>query len=609
MGRDDKALGKRRHGSWRWLNLTGVGLLLMVMAPALLADEASYFDGDFTFGAQAWSNAGSFLTQTPPALDDRESSLVTTSLPSGGNPDSHVRIESRMPGLDASAGITGTSATGTWGFIFNEAAVYDPETQGPIERINFSWDSRYTPTATPIAGEGTFEDLAFVASSLAVRQYDEAQDRELYWMVFARREFVRRNLHPDWTGFSIMDITAGDFLRFPAGVPGQAAQPDFAKPLTFGYVQGTSCGGQCSAEGRTYFGRAEIDNWQVVVNPGEGIRFSRAEYEVQDDGGEIALAIWRIGDVSEPASVLLSTEDGTAVAGLDGQGDYDAISDRLVEFEAGQSVVAVPVTINGNRNNFQPTLNFIARLHNAVDGVIGTPAEAVVTISYERLFGANCDIGFDSEASSGADLCASSLTTGDVPAIVNVGFSGLTAGFNELPYRKEVAVSLRNMGAEPVTQFDVELRVPKLHLAGFGLTFNGVDVDRVGDPFIVRCEIPLGINDPDFVIVRCRYTYKSGQSLGVDQIEPVFGAGGPEFYFGYAATVPALMEFTLEAEIIDSAPSDPNPANNVTSLIVAPNQSPVNRGGGGGGALSPWAVLVLTMWGAWIVAMRVRRMA
>ncbi len=503
-----------------------------------------------------------------------------------------------MPGLDESAGLAGTSATGTWGFIFNEAAVYDPEIQGPIERINFSWDSRYTPTATPIAGDGTFEDLAFVASSLAVRQYDEVQDRELYWMVFARREFVRRANHPDWTGFSIMNISAGDYLRFPAGVPGQATQPDFTKPLTFGYVQGTSCGNQCRTEGRTYFGRAEIDNWQVVINPEEGIRFSQDEYVVREDAGEFELTIWRIGEVSEQASVLLSTEDGTAVAGLEGQGDYDAISDMLVVFEPGQSVVKVPLIVH-DRDIFTLSVTFTVRLHNVSGAELGDPVVATVRIN-DKTTGGFCDIGFDQNADAGADLCVAVVSSGKVSSNDQLPFAGLTPGFTELANQNRLEdMVINNLGPESVSDFTVEVRIPKENLAGFGLRNNNVKQDL--DSYTIECAIPAGVNDPQYVIMRCEVEYKQGQSLQPGQSVTLMaaGAGGVDqhrFYFGYAATVSGSMTVTIEAEAIASVPADTNMLNNIGSVTILANPGgDVDAGGGGGGALSVWFfVLIVT---------------
>lgn len=598
------------------VSFIGMGFTVNVAAQSL-PPAVEFDDEDFELGPMSWINAGAFLSQNPPALDDRESQQLLSRVDAGGNPGAFARVESLMPGLDPATDISATSATGTWGFIFNESAIYDTIAQGPIEYVNFYWDSRYTPAGTPIpSGEGTFEDLAFVAASLAVRQYDQTLDRDLYWVVFARREFVRRTLHPDWTGFSILEIRQADFenpLTSPWFVPGQASQPDFSKPMTFGYVQATSCGNQCRVEDRTYYGRADIDNWRVEVQPAPNdcdtspgrLRFTFADRAVPENGGTISLGVSRVcgavGEVSVPYLLVGVTPD-TAVLSQDYRHPPGATTPQtdmgVVSFAPGTTSSSIDLELIDN-DIIDGSRSLAIELQQPTGGAqLADPDRMVVKI-------------LDDE--SGADLAvldaneqSNSIRFQRVTS--SLAFQGLTSTFNDLPHRFRVHPALTNLGPLGVHHFEVELRLPKLHLAGFGLENNGATWESDGGRISVTCEIPVA-NDPDFVLVRCVHVLEPGGSF---EIAPGarFSALPDHFklYVGYAGTVPAGMAFGYEVEVSAVAPPDANDANDVLVFELVPRaaSTPI-PGSGGGGAVSASVLALLSLLGLVRAARRQRR--
>jgi hypothetical protein len=599
--------------------LLGIGTAVDVAAQSL-PPVVEYEDGEFVLGLTGWTEGGSFLSQTPPATDDRDSRQAVSRVESGGTPGAFGRVEIFMPGLDAAAGITGTSATGTWGFLFNETATYDPVAQGPIDHINFHWDSRYTPLGTPFpTGDGTFEELAFVASSLAIRQYDEAQNRYLYWAVFARREFVRRTLHPDWTAFSILEIRQADFqnpLSSPWFLPGQAPQPDFSKPMTFGYVQGTSCNNQCRTENRTYFSRADIDNWRVEVEPAPSdcdtspgrLRFTAAARSAPENAGTIPVEVSRVcgavGEVSVPY-LLMGVAPDIAVLSQDYRhppGTNTPQTDTgVLVFGPGTTSRTIDLEFIDN-DIVDGSRSLAIELQQPTGGAeLADPDRIVVTI-------------LDDE--SGADLAvldANQQGNGRPFPIVtsSLAFAGLPATFNELPYRFRVHPSLINLGPLGAHRFNVELRLPKLHLAGFGLENNGATWESDAGRISVTCEIPV-VNDPDFVFVRCAHVYEPRRPYEI--------ASGTRFsaipnhfnlYVGYAGTVPAGMAFGYEVEVSAVAPPDATDANNLQVFQLVPQATtipnPGGNSGGGGGSVSASFVALLSLLGLIATAGKRRR--
>jgi hypothetical protein len=212
------------------------------LAPAAAAQER-YEDGAFDVDGGGvlvdWSIYGSF--NDPP---DAPGGGYDAAAPrSGGNHGAFLRpvltsVTVPMGGMWA-----------VWGILINDQAVYNPATMGPIERIDFDFDSRLPP------GERGSR-----AVSLAVQQDG------FLWGAIARRELITE---ASWTPWSISDLQAADLVPHIWMEDGQPAMPDFSEngsPISFGIVQGQSCPAtsDCSAPPTPI--EVDIDNWAVTVN-------------------------------------------------------------------------------------------------------------------------------------------------------------------------------------------------------------------------------------------------------------------------------------------------------------------------------------------------------
>ena len=105
------------------------------------------------------------------------------------------------------------------------------------------------------------------------------------------------------------------------------------------------------------------------------VQFDAATYTVFEGIGYATVTVTRTGDLSEEASVTVSTSNGTA---LDGQ-DYTAVSQTLF-WSAGDTVaktVNIPITPD---NGIEPNETFSVSLSSPVGAVIGSPSTTVVTI-------------------------------------------------------------------------------------------------------------------------------------------------------------------------------------------------------------------------------------
>jgi len=98
--------------------------------------------------------------------------------------------------------------------------------------------------------------------------------------------------------------------------------------------------------------------------------FSAGSYSV-NEGQTTPITITRTGDLTQPASILLSSSDGTASA----PGDYNPVG-TAVSFAAGQASVQVPVqTLFDSLIEPNETVNlFLA------GGTLASPSTAVLTI-------------------------------------------------------------------------------------------------------------------------------------------------------------------------------------------------------------------------------------
>jgi MYXO-CTERM domain-containing protein len=183
----------------------------------------------------------------------------------------------------------------------------------------------------------------------------------------------------------------------------------------------------------------------------------------------------------------------------------------------------------------------------------------------------------------GADLEVVSLTFQQITSDITE-FAGLTAGFNDLRYRHRVVAQVRNNGQAAVSNFSIELLVPKDHLAGYGQTPGS------------NCEVlTVDPADPVYVHVAC-----TGLAL-----DPGASINLPDrpFYVGYASVVPRNAGYTYSAAVrtLGASVRDTSAANDSRSAVLVPRES--SGSGSGGGSMSPAWLAVLGL----LIALRRRR--
>lgn len=106
----------------------------------------------------------------------------------------------------------------------------------------------------------------------------------------------------------------------------------------------------------------------------KALHFYLPDMSVLEDAGVVEISVARGDDGASPVRVDYATTDATARAGQ----DYTSTSGTLV-FEPGEVVKSIHVPIS-NDAVLEPAKIFRVALSNPIDGVIGSPAEATVTI-------------------------------------------------------------------------------------------------------------------------------------------------------------------------------------------------------------------------------------
>jgi hypothetical protein len=126
-------------------------------------------------------------------------------------------------------------------FNFNQTAVYDPSTQGPIGFIDFFQD---------VIGLSDANTFGTYGAGVAIRQ--GGQD-------YCAAVDVLPSTSSSWVSRSTLGLTALDFAIF-----GGTGRPDFSatgSPITFGYSRSNT------TPDAVRTAQDGIDNWRVVVNP------------------------------------------------------------------------------------------------------------------------------------------------------------------------------------------------------------------------------------------------------------------------------------------------------------------------------------------------------
>ena len=137
-----------------------------------------------------------------------------------------------------------------------------------------------------------------------------------------------------------------------------------------------------NATGRATLGTTNREALITIVDSDTGpvVAFGAATFTVAENvaGAMASVTIVRSGSTAAGQSVLFSTADGTATAGV----DYTAVASQPVTFAAGQTMATVKVPIINNTNIVgSRTVNLVlgAGGPNPIPA-IGSPATAVLTI-------------------------------------------------------------------------------------------------------------------------------------------------------------------------------------------------------------------------------------
>lgn len=294
------------------------------------------------------------------------------------------------------------------------------------------------------------------------------------------------------------------------------------------------------------------------------LRFTGSNRSVSEGQGAISVEVERICGDAGTVSVGYLLTPGTAVPFSDYLHPPGITTPQTdggtLEFADGVVMQAIALEImdndvmDGNRDLA------ISLLDPSGGAELATPATFAITI-------------VDDEA--GADLAVTGITHQELPSSTTVTpFAGLSNGFNDLRYRYRVFATVRNNGPAAISNFTLEMWIPKEYLAGYGQTPGS------------SCEI-LALDPPDPDRVRL---YCTGLALGPGESTQLPPQSHP-LYVGYASTVPVGQAFTYNAMVpsLGASVIDPDPTNNSLGEDLVPRAS-----SGGGGALAPgWLALLL----------------
>jgi len=111
------------------------------------------------------------------------------------------------------------------------------------------------------------------------------------------------------------------------------------------------------------------------------VQFDSATYTASQSAGTLNVNVTRTGDTTVAATVNISTADGTGSNPAIANTDYTAITNQAVNFTAGQTTVAVPVTLLNPSN--PNTRTFTVSLSGGGTGVtIGAQGTATCSITH-----------------------------------------------------------------------------------------------------------------------------------------------------------------------------------------------------------------------------------
>ncbi len=118
-----------------------------------------------------------------------------------------------------------------------------------------------------------------------------------------------------------------------------------------------------------------VDDDETAPTPTQPtIQFSRDTYQVQEDTGSVPITVTLSTTATQDITVDYTTKPDTASAGS----DYTAISGTLT-FEAGGNTQTIVISIKNDAET-ETDETFFVTLSNPNNAILGTPAEAKVTI-------------------------------------------------------------------------------------------------------------------------------------------------------------------------------------------------------------------------------------
>ena len=339
----------------RALGIVASVVLLLVTVTAS-AQVAQYDFSATTFGGGNWTSAGAYSAPVAGG------SVTFTPQSADGNPGDFAHMRIQMP---ANPGCP----TGTWTFLMNSAAIYDPGTSGPIDTIDYRWDSRLSPVER-LGG----------AITLAVQQDG------FTWAALNRRLFTE-SVNTAWRSYELLGLVESDFTYASSWrLTGQPLNPDFSasgSPITFGISNGVSrgFGGVDALCANPPPNGIDTDNWSVTLytqgpTPGPGeLEFVSGTASVAESAGTVDLDVRRVTGSAGAVSVDYATVPVTATA----DADYTTTAGTL-DFADGETsrTLSVPILDDSETEGDE---SFSVELSNPTGGAtLGAPAAATVTI-------------------------------------------------------------------------------------------------------------------------------------------------------------------------------------------------------------------------------------
>lgn len=170
-----------------------------------------------------------------------------------------------------------------------------------------------------------------------------------------------------------------------------------------------------------------ISSLVQILDDESSVRFASPEYTVAESAGVLPITITRQGNIAGPASVVVSTVEGSAKSGA----DFAPLSTRLT-FAAGEDTASGSVDILEDR--FQEGVEtFILRLSDPSEGLLISSTDASVSIT---------DTDFDKIAVAATAL----VSDADGNGVLNAG------------ERVTVNLALRNVGVADTTNLTATLQ-------------------------------------------------------------------------------------------------------------------------------------------------------